>query len=155
MENQLLDDNPEFRARTELDFAKIAMLKKERKEHRKHIQNGRVALYVLAVLSILGVGLAALQDDEIDLADALIEGVILIILYVGAAIYSNQKPHIGITAGLVVFLLMQMLSAFIDPSILIKGIIVKVIILYYLGKATAASFDVKKTNEDLLALGEK
>ncbi len=152
MENQVLDDNPEYRARNEADFAKIAMLKKDKKEQKKKIQNAQIALYVLAGFTFLSIVIAMFRD--VNAEDGILEGMIVIVIYVGLALYANSKPHIGLTAGLVIFILIQMLYVMIDPSLLIRGLLVKIIVLYFLGQGVAAAFDIKKTNKALLALGE-
>ncbi len=154
MNNQVLDDNPEYRARTKADFARIATLRKGAEGLRKKIKVSRVMLYLLAGLTPVGVLFSFLNDDA-HFTEVFIQGMTLMIVYLAVASYSIYNPHVGITLGLLVFLLVQIFYALMDYSILMKGLIFKIAILFFLARGVVAAFELKKINKALFELGER
>ena len=115
----------------------------------KHVKNARTALYVVAGLIVLG-GLitTVLQPNEM-LLDIWIEVVIVAGIFFVLAVWSNMKPYAALLTGLIIYILYQLLYLIIDPANIVRGIIVKIIIVVYLIRGISNAREAERFKETL------
>lgn len=85
----------------------------------------------------------------------LIMGIYAVILpiYIGGLIYSSKDAKVGFLAILIVFLGIQFLSFFGDPISLFKGLIFKIVFVYFIILGIMAGGRLKNIKERLIKLG--
>jgi len=108
----------------------------ERESYETGIKKARNALYVTAALLLIGELLTAsimgVAITPLLIAIALFESGI----FVALALWTKTKPYSAIIVGLILFILLWVLSiAVIGGRAAYSGIIVKVIIIYFLVNA--------------------
>jgi hypothetical protein len=77
----------------------------------------------------------------------LLAGGIIFLIFLGLGFWSQSKPQVAILLGLLVYLSLIILSAIIDPSTLARGVIVKVVIIIFLGKGLNSARELKKQQQ--------
>ncbi len=132
MENNLLDSSaPENNTETiftEAEFSNAG--------YDKHIRQARNSIFVAA--GILGINLIILaaavsSSYEYLWLDFLIWGV-FIIGFILLGFWTKKKPYYAIIGALILYGIFIALNAWIDPSTIVKGIIMKIIIIVFLVK---------------------
>lgn len=117
-------------------------------KQRDYVKQGRNILFIIGGLNALGIILYLVQEDQLS---AIIQGVVAsIFLLLG--FLSIKNPYAAILTGIIVYALLITLSAVADPGSIIKGLLLKGIIIYYLikGLKAAKSHRAIKANEELL-----
>jgi hypothetical protein len=75
-------------------------------------------------------------------------------IFIGLGVWSYKQASLALIIGLIVYVAVIILLAFLDPSSIIKGIIWKVLIIYSLvysiKTARSEEAKIKKTSVDLL-----
>ena len=118
----------------------IAGTDEEKKEFRKTIATNKILLesteesihkarniiFILAFFSFV-VGLIAFFAQE-DAATAVVYGFICI-LYLGLAAWCSKNPFGAILTAFMVYITLQLVSAFVDPASLFSGILWKIIFI--------------------------
>ena len=93
------------------------------KETNIKVNNVKTILFIIAGLNLfVGIILGLIQKDII----TLIVCVITSIIYFGLAIWSNKNPFPAILTGFLIYVSLQILSSIIDPSTIIRGIVIKI-----------------------------
>jgi len=121
----------------------------------KSINRGRYALFVIAGLyAIVGIFegfIMAGSDIVFGIIDWIVAGI-----FVGLGIWSYKKGSLAMIIGLTLYILILLLIAVADPSTLIKGILWKGLIIFYLinsiktAKEEESKIKSKGTSSDLL-----
>jgi hypothetical protein len=113
--------------------------------HEKQISQAGKTLYWIAGLMFLGdllmLGVSR-HYDKVGLTlgfSAIVSGI-----FVGLAYWSRTKPTAALIIGLSIFVLIQLLAAIGDPVSIVKGVIVKIIIIGYLIKGIKSSIEADK-----------
>lgn len=157
MLNDILDDQLDFNNSNfnEETITKINLLKIDANEYVKQIKSGRTTLYVLCGITVLGAIIGATAGNDYDVSDSevLIEGAILLVIYGICAVFIKKNPSVALLIALIVYILIILLSAIIDPESLISGILMKGLILFYIGRGVNAAFLLKKVIQKLRKLG--
>lgn len=148
MYNDLLDESllgsstPEWDGKT---ITRINDAKIELNAHLKQIKRGRLILWALAGLTVIGIIIGSIFNPyDATLADILIEGLVLFGVYTGAALFFNRNPLVAMSVSLGIYLLFVFLSALSVPESLARGIIFKIIIIAGLGSGIYASIEAKR-----------
>lgn len=70
----------------------------------------------------------------------------------GLGLLANKVPYAALLSGIIMYFLVIGLSALGDPSSIANGLIIKVIVIFYLfkGMRAAQKFKKKYKNNDLL-----
>ena len=74
-------------------------------------------------------------------------------LFIGLFFWSKEKPEAAFLTGLIVYILILLLMAVVEPTSIIKGIIMKIIIIATLVSGLRAVKKIPKkieSNDDLL-----
>ena len=77
----------------------------------------------------------------------LIASGILTIVYLALAYWSQQKPLIAMVLGLLVYLTTLVINAIVDPETIYRGIILKVLIIGFLGKGINSALQLRKNQQ--------
>ncbi len=158
MDNQILDEgfnqNEEYYEMDPEQLKRINLEKIELNANIKDVKNARVALIVLTCFAFLGAIInLGTNPYNVPVAEILIESAIIFLIYLACAIGVRYNPRVAITTGIAFYLLVIMLSAFVEASSILSGIIVKLIIIYYLGKGVQAAFSFNKNIDKLFRMG--
>lgn len=148
---EILDDDA--KTRSPEDAVIIGRLKNEASALLQHLRNGRIAIIVLMVFVGIGVAIGLSQgNDPLDVA---VESVILIGAYGFALWYFSKSPKVSLIIAGSLYLLNHLAYAMMLPESLFKGIILKAIMLYFLGKAIHSAFEFEKIRKELKGYGEE
>ena len=104
---------------------------KEESETKKTLNKGRYALIVIGALYIL----IGILEGFIVSGNQLLFGIIdwiIAAIFIGLGVWSFYKPYVALISGLIFYLSLNLLFAIVDPMTIIKGIILKIIIISYL-----------------------
>ncbi|MEW6249262.1 MAG: zinc ribbon domain-containing protein [Planctomycetota bacterium] len=113
-------------------------------ELQKQLKKASGALLAVAILQAVFGGLlfvigGALLGGEGKLPPAVFVGVFVIAaIFFGLYIWARRSPFPAALAGLVVYLTVHLLDAIADPTTLVRGLIVKIIIILILVRAISA-----------------
>lgn len=114
---------------------------KEESETKKTLNKGRYALIVIGALYILMGILEGFLMPGNQLLFGIVDWVIAAI-FIGLGVWSFTKPYVALISGLIFYLSLNLLFAVVDPMNIIKGVVLKIIIISYL----IYSIKVQKTN---------
>ncbi|WP_411765950.1 hypothetical protein [Winogradskyella sp. A3E31] len=121
--------------------ARRAMENNQHMDADKKIKSARNVLYVMAGITFI-FGVIYFLTDQ-DIAVLLTNGIISVI-YVLLASWTSKKPLTAILLGLFLYITTIIIAAVFDPSTIIKGIILKIIIIAYLAKGVYSASSIKK-----------
>ncbi|MDX1941379.1 MAG: hypothetical protein SFU99_12555 [Saprospiraceae bacterium] len=131
MNENILDHPQDFRKPlTPQEAAKRRELEIDLKEAEKRLKNARIALWIFVGLQTIA--LIVLVARESDLSTIIAQAVI-ILLFIFAAVYSHSYPLASFASVFTLYILLLILAGINQPSTLLQGLIIKVIILGYLG----------------------
>ncbi len=151
LNDDILDEGIKYNSKKDAESAKeILNLKKQYLKEEKDVRNGKIALWGIVILQFIAalVEHNQFQDTTVNTINAIIIGVIAL-----SAIFAEKNPFLGFVIGFSIFCLFQLIVCIADPMNIIRGIVVKVFIFYYLivGISSARSFI--KTKESLAFYG--
>jgi hypothetical protein len=119
----------------------------------KPVRQARNTLFVVAGIQFV-FGLISIYSMEDDVAVKWVTfGVVVFIsaLFVGLALWTKKKPYTAILTGLIIYCLLLLIDLFYQPSSIIKGLIMKIIIIVYLVKGLS---NAKETQQIQKAFGK-
>ncbi len=117
-------------------------------EAKKKLSNVRVMLYILAAINVM-VGLYWLASEG-GFADG-IANIITAAVFIGCAILVKKQPLIGVLSAFIFWLVMQLSVVFIDPALLINGVVLKVVVIVLFVKGIQSARDAKEFTDKLKA----
>ncbi len=112
---------------------------------KKKLKNVRILLWIVIVLNIIS-GIFLLFNNIVELA---IGALISAAIYIGCLIWVGKQPLIGIMAAFIFWILMEAISLFSDPSLIFKGIILKVIFVIIFIKGIKSAKDYQNYSAQL------
>lgn len=104
---------------------------KEEFETKKTLNKGRYALIVIGALYIL----MGFLEGFLMAGNQLLFGIInwfIAAIFIGFGVWSIYKPYVALISGLIFYLSLILLFAIVDPITIIKGIVLKIIVISYL-----------------------
>lgn len=124
------------------------------KQHQMHdlrrkIKNAQTTLFVLAGLFfILGI-LFYFISGQNDLSfAALIQNLILAGIFLSLGGWAKSKPVVALISGLVLFILVQLIAIVEDPANIVKGIIIKILVIVYLVRGLQSAIEAEKIKKE-------
>lgn len=113
-------------------------------ELNKKIKSAGTTLYVLAGLMLLmGLVYFFANTDNNSSSAVLITYAIVAIIFLLLGFWSRQQPVAAIISGTVLYLLIVIIDMIADPSTIIKGVIIKALIVIYLVKGMYSAFEAQ------------
>lgn len=126
-------------------------------EGKKKLNNAKIALFVVGGLTIVVNLIMVNTMPEYKGLPFLWKyaDVGFWFIFIGLGFLVNKYPYYSILAGLIAYIVINVLSAVIDPTSIAKGVIMKVIIVMTLVKGLKEAKDVKEEIDrgDLLDQG--
>ena len=113
---------------------------------KRKLKNVKIIIYIIAGFNAV-FGIYYLTQPE-TFAEA-ISSFIATGLFIGCAIWVNKQPLVGVIAAFVLWILIQLSVVLVDPTLLFKGIIIKVIFVGIFIKGISSAKDAKKYTEQL------
>ncbi len=113
---------------------------------KKKLKNVKILLYVIAGINFL-IGIYYLSN-EMTFADG-IGSLISGFIFLGCVFWVNKQPLTGILAAFIFWIILQLSVIFIDPSLLFRGIIIKIVIIGVFIKGINSAKDFKSYSEQL------
>lgn len=115
------------------------------KELDKAAKSGSTALFVVATVQLVfGIILGSMMEDK-DAGQALIIASVALGVYFGAlGFWARHSPLAALVVGLVSFVGLHVVNAVIDPMTIAQGLIMKVVVIYFLVKGVKAAMEAKK-----------
>jgi len=98
----------------------------------KHIRNARYLLFVIAGLSLLGLYYVLPLDGSFEKIFMLIWVIAFAGAYVALGFWTKKKPYTALLIALILFIVIQVLSAIGEPASLMQGWVFKIIIIVML-----------------------
>ena len=91
----------------------------------KHIRQARNALFVVAAIQFIGVFFV---KSENELARNISMGILgfIALIFVGLAFWTKKRPYTALMTALIIYGALVLLDAIVDPSTIIKGIVLKI-----------------------------
>ena len=133
-----------------IDAAKRATAKTKIANEKKAIKSGRNALLVLGILQII---LALYYYyGPYNLVESLYIDGGLGLFFIALYFYAATNPRISFIVAISLYLMTIIFVAFVDPTTLYKGIILKAAIIYYLytGIKATKNYVQQQTDENIL-----
>jgi len=103
----------------------------QKSEVNKEINKGRMALFIIGGLYVL----VGIYEGFFIAGHQLLFGIIdwfAAAVFIGLGVYSYYKASLALVIGLCFYILIMLCLAMIDPGTIIRGIIWKILIIYYL-----------------------
>lgn len=132
----------------------INIAKADANSYLQDMRLGRyVLIFVLIITIIASIYFYSQAVSEVAANILLIEGTIGTII-LGLCIFGlYHKPKLAFSVAFFTYLGYHILAAYLDPMAVLYGLILKLIIIYFLGKATLASFKLPASLERLRNYG--
>jgi ribosomal protein L37E len=114
-------------------------------EHDKQVKSASTTLFVLAGLTVLSGAFELFTNDNPSNATAIgIFYCIVVALFIGLGLWSRKKPTAAIISGLCLYIVMLLLAAIADPVNIVRGVIMKIVIIGYLIKGIKSSMEADR-----------
>ncbi len=117
--------------------------KNQKTEIDSQVKSARTTLFVVAGLTVLGGLLSGATDKGGDGGIILIASLIIAVIFCGLAFWSNKNPFGALLTGLIMYVSLLILGTIDNPLELMRGIIVKVIIISYMVKGVIGASKVR------------
>lgn len=101
----------------------------------------------LGGLVMYGIGISASGTDRTGPTAVLITTMSLAVIFFGLWLWGRKSPFPALLTALIVFVSFHLLDAVLDPMALLRGIIVKIVILAGLGSALKNAYVAKRRKE--------
>lgn len=116
-------------------------------EHKKVIRNARISLFVIGAFQLAySVIIAFTQEDNFARTVEIIFGVVVAALFAAMGFLSKKKPFIALIVGLCLYVGLIILAAYNDPSTLIKGIYIRILIITWLIRGISKARHLEEIN---------
>jgi hypothetical protein len=114
------------------------------------IRKATNSLYVVAgVFVVYAIVLYYVSPDTNSSLDLLLTNFALGIIFLLLGWWSTRKPVAALISGLSLFVALQVLNMIIDPTTIIKGIILKVFVIIYLIRGLQAALEAGRNSKEL------
>lgn len=141
------DDDPKT-------ILRINELKLEFNDSIKKVKQGRFVIFALVLLTLVSAILGWFSNPyDATKGEILIEGFIFLGLYAAFGFFLPKNPTLYLALGLSVYILYQVLVAFVDPSTIFSGLLIKIIVLVGLIRGLLGAREVLEYGGQLNKLG--
>jgi hypothetical protein len=150
---RLTNEKADFAVRCEnyVEDPKEIMIEERKKTAQKQEKKGnlnkaRIALFIIGGLYVLVGFLEGFVIAGHDIIFGIVDWVVAGI-FVGLGVWSYKEPSKALITGLIVYLAIMVLLAIVEPLSIFKGIIWKVLIIYYLVHGIKTAHEDEKKNK--------
>ncbi|WP_121353790.1 hypothetical protein [Flavisolibacter nicotianae] len=138
--------SPDLSQPQETIFSDLA----DTKPYEKSLKTARIWLYVIAALQA-GIGIweyASTQDPTVALVAGMIDAGIGVI-FLALALWSYKKPAAAFITALATYVVIHIGMMFVDPTNIVKGFILKILIVVALVRAYKDAREVERLRESI------
>ena len=116
-----------------------------RLQHAAGIKKARNILFIIGIVMTAGdIILMAVKGFEYyDLPLVFTLDGIILASFIGLGFYTKKKPFTAILIGLIIFLAIQVLNAFLNPASIMKGIFLKIVVISALVQALRGAREIQ------------
>ena len=115
------------------------------KEMQGKIKNASTSIFVIGGLtSVMGIILYFTAARTQDSFVAMLVNLLVGIIFLGLGFWCKEKPVAAIISALSLYIILLVLTAIDDPLNVVKGIILKIIIIGYLIKGLNSAFEAQR-----------
>jgi hypothetical protein len=112
---------------------------------KKKIKSAGTTLYVVAGFFLLsGLIYFFINRTEDSSSALLITNTVVAVIFLLLGFWAEKKPVASIISGLVLYVLVQLMSAIENPASIFSGLIAKIIIISYLIKGMVSALEAEK-----------
>ncbi len=122
-------------------------------QYDKHIRQARNAIFAVAIILALSVILmvaASPGNYEYLWFDILLWSA-FIAVFIGLGLWTKKKPYYAIVSALVLYGFFIAFNAYLDSSTIMKGILVKIIIIVFLIKGLRDAKEAQRLKDEFTA----
>jgi hypothetical protein len=118
-------------------------------DYNKKLTNAANTLYYLGGIFVIYalVQFFVKKDDE-DVLAYVLPNIVLAIVFVVLGGYTKKKPLACLISGFSLYIIVQVLNAVTEPSTVIKGIIVKIIVIGFLVRGIKSAIEVDRIKKE-------
>jgi hypothetical protein len=127
----------------------VARNKKLLKDSEDKIKSAKTIIYILSGLFFLAGVVAFLQQENFEL---LIVNLVICLLYLIFAAWSSANPFGAILTAFIVYITVQVVNAFLDPTSIGSGIILKVVFIVAFVKGIRSALEARSFMRELQKL---
>lgn len=114
----------------------------------KGIKNARNALFVVAALQIIfGIIMGVAQGGD-EAVYVMVVACVIGAIFFGLGLWTKSKPYTAILTGLILFIVLHTIEAIADPASIMRGIILKVLVIVYLAKSLGDAKEAQQMKKD-------
>jgi hypothetical protein len=111
--------------------------------YQKHIRRARILLFIIAGLQLIAailLGIAGQPGYEIEVGLQVVLGLV----FAGLAFWTKYKPYAALMTALVIYVGIFLLSAILEPSSIISGLLIKIVIVVLLIRGISNARDAEE-----------
>jgi hypothetical protein len=111
--------------------------------YQKHIRRARILLFIIAGLQLIAailLGIAGEFGYEIEVGVQVVLGLV----FAGLAFWTKYKPYAALLIALVIYVGIFLLSAILEPSSIISGLLIKIVIVVLLIRGISNARDAEE-----------
>jgi len=148
-DNKPEENNPEKNTETIFSGDEFTI-----QQYDKHIRQARNAIFAVAIilaLSVIVMVATSPGNYEYLWIDILLWSA-FIVVFVVLGLWTKKKPYYAIVSALVLYGFFIAFNAYLEPSTIMKGILVKIIIIVFLVKGLRDAKEAQRLKDEFTAV---
>lgn len=122
--------------------------------YEQGVKKGRNVLFVIGALTFIVEMFMMFSSDTGFSALWLIIALFEAGIFIALGFWTKKKPYYAIIAGIVIYIGLWVLAGIYDPTTLLKGVVIKILIVGYLAGSLGYAKELQRVkNEDKLMNG--
>lgn len=117
----------------------------------KKINKSRNTIFIVAGITLIG-GLLQLVITRSFSYDEALFTILIAAVFAGLGFFAKYQPFGALVIALIIYIGMWLLSMMMDPTYLVKGILIKALIIYYLASGIPHANEAEKIKKELKTL---
>ena len=114
----------------------------------KPVKKAQGILFAIAAVELIGIFMAP-KEPAIVRTTVIIASITVALIFAGLALWTKRKPFDAIITGLIIYSLLIILGALLDPATILNGILLKVVIYVLLISALSNARDVQRWKDSM------
>jgi hypothetical protein len=115
----------------------------------KHIRNARILLFVMAGLQLVSIAFIDFTASELEVGIGVGLTVFVAGVFLGLAFYTEKRPYTAILIALILYSLLIIGDAIVEPASILKGILLKILIVVLLIRGLSNGREVERWRKAL------
>lgn len=106
---------------------------------KKKLKNVKIVLYIMAGVNVIALFYYFYNNAMAEVIGSIVGACV----FIACALWVNKKPLIAVLSAFGFWLLLQVLSAFLEPGTIIQGLLLKIIVVSIFIKGIKSAKDYK------------